>query len=896
VRKVRINLTAGRYRFQFAFWLVTVLSSADAGNQQERQPERQQEHRHENQQVNKPDKVFDLQKGFSPQDYLSSPSKTCSKATVSSHLSDTFQVAGMTQEGYEDGYGVVYQSMFKSQPDFSNTQPVLSRIGDLRALLLDQSGRLRSDNGDRRIGSVAEDPVVSSCFDQAAGVQRYRLNHAVYAGKPLACNALHFSASDKDIGYLWRASEELAVMSDAEAVIQRAPFQNASRRRHIRTHIGQQEYDFAANRDYPFKAEWFGTSSKSQAEDLINYVRGQEKAELRQRKSGQEVFRLGDTRLNQPVYVGRPNANFHLIYGDQSYQQFQLQYQHRRSRLFLSSHDGMLHAFNAGWYDPHNRQVGTQPPSSGMTGYTDWALGQELWAFVPFDLLPLLGQSAKKWDQQGVFTQVNLLTQTPYVFDARVFSHPENGTGLAGQPDRPFRSTQGTLLGRSTHPGGWGTLLVMGFGFGGGQFSVKDDQGVEYSFKPGYLVFDITDAEQAPMFLALIQPDGLGSSLALPSAFTLGVQQDLRQWYLALGSGADLDPKGMHEVRSSQPAKLFIYDLSLLQQNLHKAQFKTIELPQAASYIGGISAADWQLNGETDALYVTTASFRTDSLSKNWQGALYRISTATDSGAVPQWQRQKMLSLNAPLSYRPVLSMDVMKNRWIYVASGRTAPGDALRETTVNAIVGFKEPRYPSGEFAMDAVGGQAYVGDELLDVSAVLVNQNNGELSGSLSVSPPLDRSHVLALEQRLMQYRDGSRYLSGWYRAFDLNEVATMQGYLYGGMLSQPSYRPGSTACQSMGNAYLHTLRFTTGTAWYDREEAMKTQKTQTPTAVLADTRSSALGRNSLTGYLLQIVTDGKEQSVHVLMSDRNGYLDTRKQSFIEHVLSGEISWRAL
>src|SRR5690606_4538875 len=131
-----------------------------------------------------------------------------------------------------------------------------------------------------------------------------------------------------------------------------------------------------------------------------------------------------------------------------------------------------------------------------------------------------------------------------------------------------------------------------------------------------------------------------------------------------------------------------------------------------------------------------------------------------------------------PFSYRPLLSVDARKNRWIYVASGRLAPGDTHRQQSTNAIVGLKEKRLPNGEFVMDAAtpfAGSVYQLNELLDVSAVRVNQENGSLSGALNISPVLERSHVLELEQRLMEYSDAGRYQPGWYRSLDPREVAT-------------------------------------------------------------------------------------------------------------------------
>ena len=632
----------------------------------------------------KPTSVFNTGQGFLPGDYLTIPPSQAYPQQLRSSQGQAqcqspsarydFQLSGSVLESFQDGLGVVYQAMFNPKLEMnSGTNTALDAVywvGDLRAMLIDEAGRLRSDNGDKKLGSLQDDPLVDSCFDPAAGIRRFRLSRSAKFGATSSCNALHYAYADKDIGYLWRASDELAAMSETEAAIQRKPFSDVSKRRFIRTHIGQQEYDFVATADYPFEAQWFGTKDALQAEELIHYVRGQAQPALRERYRDQQVFRLGDTRQNHPVHVGKPSANFHLLYGDESYRDFVNQYRDRRSRIFLSTHDGMLHAFNAGWYDPDSKQVKSKTQASSHAGLTQWSLGQELWAFVPFDLLPMLSEQAKRSygkDQR----HLNLLSQAPYVFDARIFNSQGMPQGLDGQADRVFISANGSVVSRRTHPGGWGTVMLLGFGYGGGVFSVEDAQGNEQRFKPSYLLFDITDAEQAPRLLAAIQHEDLGSTLSLPSAFTVKNQQGDLEWHLALGSGADPDPRGMQSLSSSQSARLFLLRLRTLQQDLQAGKVQPMHLAATGSYVGGISSADWDMDGETDALYLSTVGLQQNSAQANWKGALFRVITAHANRHGQGWRAEKLLSMNAPLPYRPQLSIDPLKNRWIYLASGR---------------------------------------------------------------------------------------------------------------------------------------------------------------------------------------------------------------------------------
>ena len=91
--------------------------------------------------------------------------------------------------------------------------------------------------------------------------------------------------------------------------------------------------------------------------NLINFIRGDEVPGLRTRMievpigSGTfKVWKLGDAIHSTPTIVGAPNARFDLIYGDSSYNAFYQQYRSRRQVMYLGANDGMLHAFNGGFY------------------------------------------------------------------------------------------------------------------------------------------------------------------------------------------------------------------------------------------------------------------------------------------------------------------------------------------------------------------------------------------------------------------------------------------------------------------------------------------------------------------------------------------------------------------
>src|SRR5204863_2684291 len=181
----------------------------------------------------------------------------------------------------------------------------------------------------------------------------------------------------------------------------------------------------------------------------------------------------------------------------------------------VGANDGMLHAFNGGFFSNDDRQIdGTGPivqarftstpkklgtsndcaalPCDGsVTTYSFRSdappLGAELWSFIPQDLLPQL-----RWLTATDYSHVYYVDLTPKVTDVRIFT-----------PD-------------ADHPGGWGTILIGGFRFGGScgacsagtggrPLSVTANFGsgsnTTRTFYTAYFVLDITNPDADPKLL-----------------------------------------------------------------------------------------------------------------------------------------------------------------------------------------------------------------------------------------------------------------------------------------------------------------------------------------------------------------------------------------------------------
>jgi type IV pilus assembly protein PilY1 len=106
----------------------------------------------------------------------------------------------------------------------------------------------------------------------------------------------------------------------------------------------------------------------AEAEDLINWVLGEDVSGLRDRKG----WVLGDIVHSAPLLVAAP-AEFHV---DEGYQQHLMANADRTPVLYVGANDGMLHAFLA---------------DSGV----------ELWAYLPSTLLPKLPELASASGLRG---------------------------------------------------------------------------------------------------------------------------------------------------------------------------------------------------------------------------------------------------------------------------------------------------------------------------------------------------------------------------------------------------------------------------------------------------------------------------------------------------------------
>ena len=397
----------------------------------------------------------------------------------------------------------------------------------------------------------------------------------------------------EDVSTLWNAREQLYFDLATDLALQRAYTVSAEGGRHIITWIdGDFDGVAAASEVVDFVAteseiidhyELLDQASLAEAQDLVSYIRGKELAGYRSRTvdydgSGNQVMRLGDIVNSTPVVVAAPQERFDLLTADTSYREFYKQYRQRRNVLYVGANDGMLHAFNAGFFVLSYSMTGTVAAYDSVTGlltldltensgfvgdgpFTSWVVRNNTNHHTgsssdSLEITAVGGSIEFTVSPAGEWLSVGDVVEIEAEGDAPRFSaggekhdgsdaveHPLGSELWAYVPmnllphlqwlkspdyehvyymDAKPRIFDAKIFTKDDdHPGlaadtkGWGTVLVAPMRFGGGPMTVNVD-GTNRDLSSALVIMDITNPEEPPRLLAEIPiPDGSFSTSSI---------------------------------------------------------------------------------------------------------------------------------------------------------------------------------------------------------------------------------------------------------------------------------------------------------------------------------------------------------------------------------------------
>jgi len=805
----------------------------------------------------------------------------------------------------QSGVGAVFQALYDPVKTDADENEV-EWIGTLHSLFIDSDGFIREDsNGNGKLDGYQTDKVVEVFFD--AGETQTKLRRFTSSADDEFVASGSVDVPLEEIQTIWNAREWLSSLADVTT--QRTYTSTADNGRHITTWLDSNHNGIVdAGEQVPFAAGTFtnanygwldqshddGTTTVAEnlsiTQDLVNYIRGEEigtigagtakEQDTRNRTldydgdGSTEVMRLGDIVNSTPTPVQAPAEAFDLLAGDASYAEFRQQYANRRQVVYVGGNDGMIHAFNAGFFDATTREFKTTLGSE-----TAHPLGAELWAYVPKNLLPHL-----QWLAREDYEHVYYADLKPRVFDAKIF------------PDD------------ATHPNGWGTVMVMGFRLGGG----SDTTGItvdtagdglgganssdDVQTKSAFVVMDITDPEQPPTVLAELTPPNLEFTTSFPGVVLVGDKDTSgaggtpNKWYLVFGSGPEL----IGSVTSAQNARLYGYDLQELADGDSDlgivpefgAAGLDLGTDGANSFVGEISVADYDLDMKAESLY-----FGTIGDTDGDQGKLWRIGI-NENAATNAWSSAHvLLNANQPFVARPSLTLDEKGQPWIIAGTGRFYADGDKPSTATQTLYGFRDPNNLEGTVTTTSVSPGS-----LFDVSDTRVfADGNVDVDGDGDV----DMTYEELQECTRGENACGGIVHQGWKRDYESDGTNPAQrsvtsSAVLGGVIFNTAFTPSTSQCGLEGSSILLGLGFDTGSS----VGAFGAVPCPTcPNSADFLPPSVDLGFGLASSPSIHIGKPGQEEvpgKVTVVIQKSTGEISTEEAQTASGINSGEVSWR--
>ncbi len=776
------------------------------------------------------------------------------------------------------GEGAIYQAIF--YPEFKgDSGNTVNWVGNVNTYFIDAYGNMREDSNGNRTLDLDNDKIIK--FDGTT-VYKYldsNANGQLESSEETSPIVTNITGID----FLWSAGDWLNTISNTDILTQRS-YTGTNKQRYIFTFLdldGNMVVDdttidnsgellsFISSQSdlYPYvhvipdpfdavdsppyltgiidvgvvnDTTAYNTFADTQAERVIKFIRGQDQEEdsstysytipaMRSRQVNYplsatettiDTWRLGDIVYSTPTVVGRPAERYNLLYDDASYTELYQTYQNRRQMIYVGGNDGMLHAFNGGFYDAETKKFwlgcsynsGTDTYTFNDTGLP---LGAEMWAYVPYNLLSHLSwltESDYNTDYHVAYVDLK-----PRIFDAKIFTNDTD------------------------HPEGWGAVMVVGMRFGGGLIAADTDRDntltdasgidAEPSFTSAYIIMDITNPEAEPKVLAELTLPDLGYTTCYPTVIPMKDKDstiDGNCWYLMFGSGPA--PAVGHSVAdtlaqatSTQTGKSYVLDLKWLVEHneikmlnssgIATAGIQTFATLDNNSFISDPITVDYELDFKADAVYFGTIA---GDFTSGWGGKLRRIIIDNDDDTT-QWTGDSVLiDLSGvhdgqPIVAAPAVAVDDQMNRWLFFGTGRFYNRlDVTNSTTASdqqSFYGIKENRTyntTTNKFEWDWATIDAA---DLLDVSGVGVIEGGTTVFDTNSIVTATNFDDLITA----VEVKDG------WLLDFvEPTERNLGQAALLGGLITFTTYDPSDDACTIEGFSSLYALFYKTGTAF--------------------------------------------------------------------------------
>jgi type IV pilus assembly protein PilY1 len=821
------------------------------------------------------------------------------------------------------GEGALYQSYFYPSTTEAATGNDVKWIGYTQSLFIDTFGNLREDSDGNAKLDYKNDKIVKTRLDSGNVVKVDKFEDANGDGLaddknsdgvvkyPEDCNPCDRLLSD--VLPIWEAGKQLAlkdagtrtiltwVDSDHDGIVdagEQIPFTTAN-----------------SSTLYPY----LRAADATAADKTINFIRGCEstvcadQATMRDRRlqvppsSGTlKVWKLSDIIHSTPTVVAAPRDRYDVKYGDTSYGAFLLQYHNRRQVAYVGGNGGMLHAFNAGYYhtgdDPSTGIAAapviehgyfTRTPSDNSAGPQ---LGDELWGFIPYELLPQLEFLTRSDYQHAYYVDLPLT-----VADVRIFT-----------PD-------------ADHPNGWGTILIGGFRLGGSCGACAAGSGAppltvniggtNYNFYSAYFALDVTNPEVQPKLLWSFSDATLGLTTSVPAVVRVNPTADAKasnanaEWYMVAGSGMTA-----YAGLASQSAKVFVVNLKT-GPGSNNALVTSLAVGSWDSFLGDMVTFDKNLDFRHDAVYFGRVI---DDGTPPWRGKIYRLTTAqsapfggatnpsawgiaSGTNRIPTEMLDTFPSGGSPanemgpVATAPGLAIDDGANVWVFAGSGRYYSASDKTDTSLQYFVGLKDS-------VLNGICSQSGINscmeDDLVDLSNTKIcvvgvgdcgasggtNQVTGGPSGVNTFSQLIN--HIQSKDGWFIKLQEPGNPPT--VPAFGIGERVVNPPTVFGGIVFFPTFTPTNDVCASSGTSKLFALFYKTGSAY--QEPIVGTSASGTNQNVNA---SIGLGSGLAFGAVTHTGTGSDANPFQVLSNNSEGNLSATDVNVAIDPRSRYLSW---
>ena len=485
------------------------------------------------------------------------------------------------------------------------------------------------------------------------------------------------------------------------------------------------------------------------------------------------VWKLGDIVNSTPkVFGNTPLNTYHVDYGDITYYEYIASdsYKKKSSFAFVGANDGMLHALRVGYLKDTGLSSGIKGLFKNSYGDSDDdKLGEEIWAYIPFNAFPYL-----KYLAYRDYCHLYYVDLSMRLIDVSI----------------------GGSAGATKTKDDWRTVLIGGMRFGGacsGSDALPSPPLSDVGFS-SYFAIDVTNPESPVPLWEFSDPD-MGFTTSYPSILRTGDKDKNGNWYVVLGSSSKVLPKGSTDIGRSTTGYVYILDLRT------GMLVKKIALDHNA-IVGDILAIDVDKDYYPEKIYFGTAY----KPGATWMGKLISISIPNQD--LSTWSPSSsdvktLFAGNYPFTASPDVAKDRYGNTWVFLGSGKYYSNLDEIDTSSHIFFGLIDKGITIAE-------GDLYNATNIL---------TTGNVSGTTQVCTYNSTSHNFGLETIVTSITPTSSVPTmdsdGWKVYLSGGERVISRPLAVGGLVDFLTFEPNENPCAFGGNSYLYSLGYTTGVA---------------------------------------------------------------------------------